>query len=59
MITLTFTNKDAVPQKITLRVSEGSIPYIMAWYGAYYAGDDYTVAKNGRVIPMDQNGEPI
>jgi hypothetical protein len=31
----------------------------MAWYGAFYAGDRYTVTLNGRLLPIDQNGAPI
>jgi hypothetical protein len=40
-----------------LHVSLASVPAIMAWYGAYYAGDRYTVKVNSKVVEKDQNGE--
>jgi hypothetical protein len=42
---------------ITLRVDREAVPHIMAWYGAYYAGDDYDVFINGRAVIKDRNGE--
>lgn len=30
---------------------------VMEWYGAFYAGDDYTVYSNGKPIELDINGE--
>jgi hypothetical protein len=31
----------------------------MAWYGAFYAGDDYEVRLDGLKIKIDANGLPI
>lgn len=57
MHTLTFRNKDARPKLTTLTVSAASIEPIMAWYGAYYAGDRYKVFLDGHRVLIDQNGE--
>lgn len=55
--TLTFKNKDARPKTMELVVSIGSVEPIMAWYGAYYAGDRYKVFLDGQRLQIDQNGE--
>lgn len=53
---LEFVNRTAeTAHKISL--AYGSINDVMAWYGAYFAGDDYTVTVNGTPVEMDQNGE--
>lgn len=62
IVTLRFENRTAardgeVSEIIDLRVDRTAINPIMAWYGAYYAGDDYDVFINGRQQPKDQNGE--
>jgi hypothetical protein len=57
MHTLTFRNKDARPKLTTLTVSADSIEPIMAWYGAYYAGDRYKVFLDGQRVQIDQNGK--
>lgn len=51
-------NADAIPKNQTVLCDAASVPYIMAWYGAYFAGDRYTVALDGRNVAMDLNGEP-
>ena len=56
---LVFSNADEKPHNVAVDVSGDSVPHIMAWYGAYFAGDRYTVTLNGRNLAMDQNGEPI
>lgn len=53
---LTFVNSDAL-QICELSVAESAVPDIMAWYGAYHAGDRYSVTFNGRGIVKDRNGE--
>lgn len=58
MRTLVFMNADATPKNETIRCDTGSVSRIMAWYGAYFAGDRYTVAMDGRNVPIDQNGLP-
>lgn len=55
---LVFNNADAKPKTTLIRCDESSVAHVMAWYGAYFFGDRYTVAVDGRNIPMDQNGEP-
>lgn len=54
---LVFSNADATPKNVCVVLSRESIPHVMAWYGAYFAGDRYTVTLDGRNVPMDQNGE--
>lgn len=56
IVTLTFENRTA-ENTIDLRVARAAVPKIMEWYGAYYAGDDYTVTVNGKIQPMGINGE--
>lgn len=59
MHTLTFRNKDARPKITELVVSAASIEPIMAWYGAYYAGDRYKVFIDGQRVQIDQNGHCV
>ena len=56
MIELKFTNSDATPKVQIIQCSEASIAPIMDWYGAFFAGDRYTVHVNGAKVAMDQNG---
>ena len=58
IVTLVFNNADAIPKSEVLRVHRDAVARVMAWYGAYYAGDRYTVTVDGRNVRMDQNGEP-
>jgi hypothetical protein len=57
MVRLVFSNADATPKTEVIECHRDSVARIMAWYGAYFAGDRYTVTLNGRNVPMDQNGE--
>lgn len=59
MVNLRFVNSDAIPKEATLTVSEDSIAPIMAWYGAFYAGDRYEVFADGVKLKKDCNGEVI
>jgi len=56
---LTFTNLDAVFKVLTVFCDRTSVPHIMAWYGAYYAGDRYSVMFDGQKVEKDLNGEMI
>jgi hypothetical protein len=56
---LVFNNADATPKTEVVECSAESVARIMAWYGAYYAGDRYTVTLNGRNVRMNRNGEPV
>lgn len=56
---LQFINSDARPKKQVLHVETASIEPIMAWYGAYYAGDRYRVLVDGLTVEKDQNGELV
>ncbi len=51
-----FTNRTA-DDTHKFAVGFDGIDLVMAWYGAYYAGDDYTVTVGGRAIEIDGNGE--
>lgn len=55
---LIFNNADAKPRSIVIECTAASVAHIMAWYGAYFAGDRYTVTLDGRNVPIDHNGEP-
>lgn len=59
IVTLVFNNADATPKGVVMRVDRKAVPDIMSWYGAYFAGDRYTVTMDGRNVPMDQNGEML
>lgn len=56
---LKFVNSDATPKTTAIRCDKASVAAIMAWYGAYYAGDRYSVTYNGVKIKKDQNGVPV
>ena len=56
---LVFNNAEATPHNVAIDVSFNSVKHVMAWYGAYHAGDRYTVTLNGRNVAMDQNGVPL
>lgn len=58
-VVLAFDNKDAIPKKTTVLLHRDAVAPVMAWYGAYFAGDRYTVTINGEPQAIDQNGEPV
>lgn len=53
---LVFINSDATPKVASVLCDRSSVPEIMAWYGAYYAGDRYRVQYNGTKLEKDRNG---
>jgi hypothetical protein len=59
MIRLVFSNAESFPKNICLEVSKEAVPNIMQWYGAFHAGDRYTVTLDGRNVSMDMNGEML
>jgi hypothetical protein len=59
MIELRFVNSDATPKTSTVRCDTASMAPIMAWYGAYYAGDRYAVFADGEKLTKDRNGELV
>jgi hypothetical protein len=56
---LKFTNRDATPKTVILKVETESVEPIMAWYGAYHSGDRYTVHVDRVKVKKDQNGELV
>jgi len=56
---LVFSNADATPKTVLIECSKESIESIVGWYGAYCAGDRYTVTVDGRNIHLDHNGEIV
>lgn len=56
---LKFVNLDARPKEQVLHVDAASVAPIMAWYGAYYARDRYSVLLDGKRLQKDQNGELV
>ena len=59
MIELRFVNSDATPKVATVRCDIASIAPIMAWYGAFYAGDRYAVYADDQKLSKDRNGELV
>lgn len=59
MVELKFINSDAAPKVTTIGCDPNSIAPIMAWYGAFYAGDRYAVFADGEQLAKDQNGELV
>lgn len=57
MVELRFDNLDATPKTTTIRCDSASIAPVMAWYGAFYAGDRYSVYADGVKLKKDRNGE--
>lgn len=53
---LRFNNRTA-SERIELTVGDGDQFPIAVWYGSHYAGDDYTIRIDGKVVKKDQNGE--
>lgn len=56
---LKFTNSDATPKVQVVTVDRASVEPVMAWYGAYSAGDRYSVHLDGLKLKKDQNGELV
>ncbi|QEP29843.1 hypothetical protein HYP99_gp045 [Sinorhizobium phage ort11] len=56
---LKFVNQDATPKTVVLHVATEAIPYIMSWYGGFFAGDDYKVFVDGKEISKDINGNLV
>lgn len=54
-----FINSDATPKIASVIASRDSIPLIMQWYGAFYAGDRYRVTIDGVKVDKDHNGELV
>ena len=58
MVTLDFVNTQ-VEGIERIHCHKKSVHKIMAWYGSYCAGDDYSVYLNDKKIPHDMNGEVV
>ena len=58
-VTIVINNPDAVDAHLTMLVDAASVANIIMWYGAFYAGDDYTVSLNGVAQKLDHNGEIV
>ena len=59
IVTLVFTNADAIPTNTKIVCSKKNMHNIMHWYGAYFDGDHYTVSCDGIDVPMKVNGVPL
>ena len=59
MVELKFVNSDATPKVAAVRCDTASIAPIMAWYGAFYAGDRYAVYADDVKLAKDRNGELV
>lgn len=56
LVSLKFVNSDARPKVAEVSCAPESIAQIMAWYGAYYAGDRYAVYAGDEKLSKDRNG---
>lgn len=60
-VKLEFENRDACGypnvKSDCIYVDRSGAEKVMEWYGAFYAGDDYTVYANGVEVELDINGE--
>lgn len=59
IVDLKFVNNDAKPKITEMSISLGGVADVMVWYGAYYAGDRYSVFINGAKVQKDHNGELV
>lgn len=59
MTFLRFKNSDACDSDITLNVSVSDVEHIARWYGAFYAGDRYSVFIDGKKVRKDRNGDIV
>ena len=57
-VVLVFNSAETRPRSVVLHTRREDVEHVMAWYGAFHAGDRYTVTMDGRNVPMDQNGCP-
>lgn len=57
--TLVFMNAEATPKNVKVVLDTNSIHNVMSWYGSHHVGDRYTVACDGRNVPMDIDGWPL
>ncbi len=55
-VLLSFDNRTA-PDRHAFHISRDGVPLVMDWYGAFYAGDDYSVFINGVKQVRGINGE--
>ncbi|QIG69191.1 hypothetical protein EVB78_157 [Rhizobium phage RHph_N1_15] len=58
-VKIRFRNSEATPEEIEFEVSKAAVPPMMAWYGAFHAGDDYSVYVDGVEVEKDENGELV
>jgi hypothetical protein len=56
---LVFINADALPPMALVRADTESVEQILAWYGAYYAGDNYVASLDGVELALDHNGDLV
>jgi hypothetical protein len=56
IVELKFQNSDATPRTTIVHCEEADIPNITTWYGAYCAGDRYSVWVEGVKVFKDRNG---
>lgn len=56
-VTLTFRNRDAIPEIAEMRVDRSATADIARWYGGFHAGDDYDVLIDGEIVEKTINGE--
>lgn len=58
-VKIEIKNNDACQTHWVMQVDAASVEQIVEWYGAFYAGDDYTVTLDGVLQTLDHNGEIV
>jgi hypothetical protein len=58
-VRIKFSNRSATPKEIEFDISKEAVEPMMSWYGAYHAGDRYSVSIDGKKVKKDINGELI
>lgn len=61
MIKLIFTNKSTSKEDKTIKINcdKDYVKHILQWYGTFYAGDNYKVKLNDKILKLDINGELV
>lgn len=59
LVKLSIKNKSSINSNSEFQVAEAAVPTILAWYGAYHSGDNYTAKINGVKLALDHNGELV
>lgn len=57
LIRMVFKNRDATPKTVSIICQASNQHDIAAWYGSFFAGDNYDLKIDGKRVRLDQNGQ--